>query len=123
MCPVGAARRTLVTFLIDVARIRGGGIDSAAMVRDSRTLATLIAVTAAACGGGNVASQLRPDAPTAGAARGEAACKPTAGDASPLVVDLKAEQRLDIEAAMREGVPVVQYSCDGIRVLGDCRLD
>jgi len=40
-----------------------------------------------------------------------------------LIVDWKPEQRGDLEVAMKEGVAVVAYSCDGIKLLKDCHID
>ena len=31
-------------------------------------------------------------------------------------------QRAELEAAMQSGIAVVHYGCDGIRVLGDCKI-
>lgn len=45
------------------------------------------------------------------------------GPGSPLVVDWKAEQRADLEVAMRQGVAVVDYDGSHLRLLGDCRIE
>jgi uncharacterized protein len=39
------------------------------------------------------------------------------------VVDWKTEQRGNLEVAMKEGIAVVSYSCAGIKVLPECKLD
>ncbi|MCA9598322.1 MAG: sel1 repeat family protein [Myxococcales bacterium] len=75
------------------------------------------------CGTGAVAEQVRPDDPTAARALGEAECRDVAAGAEPLVVDWKPEQRGDLELAMKDGLAVVKYSCDGITVLPDCHID
>ena len=38
-------------------------------------------------------------------------------------MDWKPEQRGDLEVAMREGVAVVAYFCEGIKLLKDCHID
>jgi len=79
----------------------------------------------AACGSGTVADTVRPDTPTASSAMGEEpmACGGVAAYGQPLVVDWKANQRLDLELAMKEGVVVVAYDCGGFRLLPDCRVE
>lgn len=39
------------------------------------------------------------------------------------MVDWKPEQRGDLEELMHDGVAVVAYSCDGIKLMKDCKLD
>ncbi len=78
------------------------------------------------CGAGGAAEAVRPQDPTAAGALGEeskGACQGVAKGAEPLIVDWKPEQRGDLEVAMREGVAVVGYSCEGIKLLNDCRID
>jgi TPR repeat protein len=76
----------------------------------------------ASCGGAG-GRAVRPSDPTAGDALGEAECHDVSGQSEPLVVDWKPEQRGHLELAMREGVAVVAYSCKGIELLKDCKLD
>jgi hypothetical protein len=66
---------------------------------------------------------VRPNDPSATAAlqNGALACK-RGSYAEPLVVDLPADQRVDFEAGMKEGVALVSYDCKSIRLLKDCRL-
>jgi hypothetical protein len=77
----------------------------------------------AACGTGGAANAVRTSAPTASDALGEGACHDVAAQGEPLVVDWKPEQRADLEIAMKEGVAVVAYSCEGIRLLKECHID
>lgn len=73
----------------------------------------------AACG--PVAGEARPDGPTVAGAMGERCAK--GGDPQPLVVDLGAAERADLEVAMRQGVAVVSYDCERLRVVANCTLD
>lgn len=79
--------------------------------------------TATACGPGQVGDALRPGDTTAHQALGEGPCRAVAEHADPLIVDWKPEQRGDLEVGMAEGVAVVAYSCNAIRVLKDCHVD
>ncbi len=47
-------------------------------------------------------------------------CSSVAAKATPLIVDLDSQGRVDLEVAMKSGLPVVQYGCDGLRILKDC---
>src|SRR5438105_3665033 len=71
----------------------------------------------AACGG-TPAEALRPADPTM---PGEA-CDLGSGTAEPLVVDMPAEQRGDIEIAMKDAVAVVHYDCHTLKLLRDCKI-
>lgn len=76
-----------------------------------------------ACGGaGRVGEAVRPNAATGHEAMGEAhiaACaKAVAGE--PLVVDLKSNERSDLEVAMRDGVVVVGFDCRTLKILKSC---
>lgn len=42
---------------------------------------------------------------------------------SPLVMQWPTAARADIESAMQDGIVVINYSCSGIKVLQDCRVD
>src|SRR5262245_29071746 len=76
------------------------------------------------CGAGTAAEAVRPPEQTASSALGESAeCRDVSRGAEPLVVDWKPEQRGELEVAMKDGVAIVAYDCNGIRLLPDCRLD
>lgn len=77
----------------------------------------------ASCGS-SVASAIRPADPTyAQAVGGGGECKPLDLSQDALVVDLRPEQRTDLELAMHEGVAVVSYDCKTIKLLKDCHVD
>lgn len=77
-----------------------------------------------ACGApaGQLGEAVRPNAATGHDAMGEAniaACaKAVAGE--PLVVDLKSNERSDLEVAMRDGVVVVGFDCKNLTILKGC---
>ncbi len=77
------------------------------------------------CGGGTPAELIRPKDPSAAAALGDgnATCHQVEKYGEPLVVDWKPDQRGDLEEVMHDGVAVVAYSCDGIKLLKQCHLD
>jgi TPR repeat protein len=75
-----------------------------------------------ACGG-TPAEAVRPKDPTAAGALGEAQCHKVEKYGEPLVVDWKPDQRGDLEEAMHDGVALVAYSCSGIKLLKQCKLD
>src|SRR5438270_2240001 len=73
---------------------------------------------------GGAAEKVRPADPTASAALGEqTTCHAIENHGEPLVVDWKPEHRGDLEEAMHDGVAIVNYTCDGIKLLKGCRLD
>ena len=84
---------------------------------------TLTAAALAACGTGGVGNAVRPKEATAGEALEEGKCAGVGEGGEPLVVDWKPDQRGDLEIAMKEGVAVVSYSCEGIKLLKDCRIE
>lgn len=43
--------------------------------------------------------------------------------ARPLVVDMPAMDRADVELAMRDGLVLVQYDCHRLRIVPDCRVE
>ncbi len=86
-------------------------------------LGLLAAPLAAGCGAGGAAEAVRADAPTANKALEEASCHEIEKGGEPLIVDWKTEQRGDLEVAMKSGVAIVSYSCKGIKVLSECKLD
>jgi TPR repeat protein len=75
------------------------------------------------CGPGAAAEAIRPTDPSAAGALDEAPCREVKATGEPLVVDWKPDQRGDLEIAMREGVAVVAYSCNGIELLKDCHIE
>jgi hypothetical protein len=60
-----------------------------------------------------------PEHPTA---RNAEVCRRVEHFADPLIVDWRPEQRAELEALMQEGVVVVSYDCNVLRVLKDCKL-
>jgi TPR repeat protein len=75
---------------------------------------------------GSVASAARPAQATAAEALGEPdpdQCRDVTRGGRPLIVDLKPEQRADLEVAMSEGVAVVAYSCNKLELLPDCAAE
>lgn len=92
-------------------------------LRSSGLLCSLGALVLAGCGAGAAAEGVRPDDPTAGGALGEGECGDVSKGGEPLVVDWKPEQRGDLEIAMKDGIAVVSYSCTGIKILTECKLD
>ena len=77
-----------------------------------RSLSLLVVMAALACGG--PPSRVEPTQPAA------PQCSPRDLDGEPLVVDLRADKRADLESALGHGIVAVTYDCGGIRVLGDC---
>ena len=84
---------------------------------------SLALLTTIGCGAGTAAEAVRPKETTAASALGQAECADVTSGAEPLVVDWKPEQRGDLEVAMKDGVAIVSYSCKGIKLLADCKLD
>jgi hypothetical protein len=68
---------------------------------------------------------VRPKDPTYAGAVGESGgqCTSVGEEGKPLVVDWKPEERSDLEAALAQGVAIVHYDCQGIKLLPDCHLD
>ena len=84
-----------------------------------------LVVTTAACAPGATSEAVRTEAPTASQAMGEEeppSCSAVAAKAAPLIVDLDSQGRVDLEVAMKSGLPVVHYGCDGLRILKDCSV-
>ncbi len=84
-----------------------------------------LVVTATACAPGATSEAVRTEAPTASQAMGEEeppSCSAVAAKAAPLIVDLDSQGRVDLEVAMKSGLPVVHYGCDGLRILKDCTV-
>lgn len=83
-------------------------------------LATLLFATSCQ---GKVGEAVRPDAMTADEAVGEnVSCTEVGARDTPLVVDMKAMQRADLEEVMRGGVAVVHYDCNELTLLIDCKI-
>ena len=83
-------------------------------------------MVAGGCGPGGAAEAVRPKDPTAAGALdegGPAVCHQIEKRGEPLVVDWKPEQRADLEEAMHDGVAIATYTCKGIKLLKDCRLE
>ncbi len=79
------------------------------------------------CGGGTPGEAVRPKDPTFAGTMGESggggSCHEIESYGEPLVVDWKPEQRGDLEVVMKEGVAVAAYSCKGLKILKDCKVD
>lgn len=89
-------------------------------------LSSLLATSG--CGAGQQPAELvKPDAPTAQQALAEEPSGPSCGNVDkpvePLVVDWKSGTRTDLEVAMRGGVVVMAYGCDGMKLLDQCSLE
>ncbi|HVJ18723.1 MAG TPA: hypothetical protein VM686_25050, partial [Polyangiaceae bacterium] len=83
-------------------------------------------ISGTGCGPGAAAETVRPKEATAATALDESdtvVCRDVTSGAEPLIVDWKPEQRGNLEIAMKDGVAVVAYSCDGIKLLDACKLD
>jgi uncharacterized protein len=87
------------------------------------SLGLFLCAAASACGGA-VGEQVRPKDHTASGASGiaAAACTGTPSLARPLVVDLEADLRVDLETAMKKGLVVVNYDCKSLHVVTGCKL-
>src|SRR6185503_7090834 len=89
-----------------------------------RSAHCLVLLCLSGCGAGGAAEAVRPKEATAAGALGEdATCRDVSAGAEPLVVYWSADQRGDLEVAMKDGVAVVAYDCKGIKLLTDCKLD
>ncbi len=72
---------------------------------------------------GKVGEVVRPDAMTADQAMAEGgSCTEVGARDTPLVVDMKAMQRADLEEVMQSGVAVVHYDCNELTLLVDCKI-
>jgi uncharacterized protein len=83
-----------------------------------------VAAVIPACGGA-VGEAIRPKDHNASGALstgGGKTCPGGAKYAKPLIVDLDPDARVDLEAAMKKGVVVVNYDCANLRVLTACKL-
>ncbi len=82
------------------------------------------------CGGAaqSVAGHIRPQETTAAQALGEpeldeSTCLDFSRGGRPLVVDLRPEQRGDLEVSMSQGIAIVGYDCKGLTLLPDCSAE
>ncbi len=50
-------------------------------------------------------------------------CRRVEHFSDPLIVDWRPEERAELETVMRNGVAVVHYECDSLRLLKDCSLE
>jgi hypothetical protein len=93
------------------------------MTCKNATLLFLLAALATACGP-TVGEAVRPNDPTfAGARGGNAECHQVEAEGTPLIVDWSPEERSDLEVAMKQGVAVVHYDCNSIKLLQDCHVE
>lgn len=101
------------------------------MVRSAVAIATLTGFLALGCQPGKPAEAIRPKAPTGAEALGSngtpggasaKACTAVDDYGKPLVIDLKGEERGDFEIAMKEGVAVVTYDCNTLRLVDGCAV-
>jgi hypothetical protein len=67
------------------------------------------------------AKAVRADQPSAKDAMGGKCTSPTE-DAEPWVIDLKADNRGALKAAMDKGVVVVSYDCKELKILRSCQV-
>ena len=86
---------------------------------------TLLGLAMVACSPGSVGEAVRPEAPTASEAldgrEDGVACRAVAR-AEPLIVDWKSNDRVDLELAMKEGVALVNYDCESLRLVKGCKV-
>lgn len=84
-----------------------------------------LSLAAVACG-----PRLEPEAvvvqsPRSGTAaeegEGKNACRPT-GSAAPLTVDWLPTQRFDLDGVMKQGIAVIAYDCNTVKLLKECKL-
>src|SRR5690242_3297186 len=95
-----------------------------AMRHDLRN--ALLLSTGLASGCAPAAREARPDDPTARSVLDRHPgweCHSVGSYGEPLVVDLEAHERADIEEAMRDGVALVAYDCKTLRLLRGCSVD
>lgn len=76
-----------------------------------------------ACGPPDPPDPPAPPGPTAAEVTNRTAVIVVDGPGRPLIVDWKPEQRADLEVAMRDGVSVVRYDGDELRLLTDCHIN
>jgi hypothetical protein len=75
---------------------------------------------------GSPGEAVRPKDPTYAGAIGEgkpAICQKVGSQGTPLIVDWKPEDRGDLEIAMKQGVAIVHYDCDSVKLLASCKVE
>lgn len=93
------------------------------MIRRPASFAVLL-LSSVSCGAPTVGEAVRPKDMTAADVRGEpASCHDVLAEGTPLVVDWTPEARGDLEASMKQGITVVHFDCNSLKVLPDCRLE
>lgn len=98
------------------------------MKRTNLMVGAIGVVLLTGCGGAgakSVAGHIRPKESSAAEALGEpeakkGECLDVSKGGRPLVVDLKPEQRGDLEVAMSQGIAIVSWKCDDLNLLADC---
>ena len=75
----------------------------------------LVVAACVACGG-PARVEIQPNASAA-------TCNPAELDGEPLVVDLGAMARADLDGALSRGIVAVKYDCGGVKVLPDCTAE
>lgn len=90
----------------------------------TKLIAVLALVPLAGCPAGGAAEKIRSDQPTVDDNKQVAPeeCDTTKSYEA-LAVDWEPEVRGDLEVAMKQGVAVVAYDCNSIRLLADCTMD
>lgn len=81
---------------------------------------SFLALLALGCGTGTAARAARTDAPTPSNALGAEACDLPGDAAEPWVVDLPADRRVALDAALRGPVALVAYDCKDLVLLRGC---
>lgn len=92
------------------------------MARNHRYLYRLLFPSLATLVGCGAGSALRPEQPTAADATGRSTVAAVEGPSSPLIVDWKAEQRADLEEVIHDGIAVVSWDKQGLRLLKRCHV-
>ena len=80
------------------------------------------ATVLASCGGGAPPAAVRSKEPTFADATHTPSCKIVEGRNEPFIVDWPADKRTDLEALLKDRIPVVAYDCQQLRLLPDCEL-
>ncbi len=85
----------------------------------------LAPLASGACKVGGAAEAVRPADPTSTAAidAPTGPCREVDKQGEPLIVDWRAEQRAELELAMKDGVAVVHYDCAGLKLVNDCSVE
>ena len=81
------------------------------------TLGAVLVCSLSACPNGDI---VRPEDPSYADTVGSTSTPVIEEHGEPLVVDWRPEHRGDLEVAMKEGVAVVSYTKEGMRLLKDC---